>query len=165
MNSWKAYLLAVISCGLICGVLLQLVSDSHTKKLLQMICGVVAGISLLGPLSGIRLQDWYQADFPTMVSGHAYIAEGEKTALEAQERIITESCEAYIENRAKALGADVQVNVRLNRDQIPDLAEIRGNPGPEIQMQLQEILSEDLGIPKENQTWIWNQENSSSFTP
>jgi predicted dehydrogenase len=94
-----------------------------------------------------------------------YIAEGEKTALEAQERIITESCEAYIENRAKALGADVQVNVRLNRDQIPDLAEIRGNPGPEIQMQLQEILSEDLGIPKENQSWIWHQENSSSFTP
>lgn len=165
MNSWKAYLLAVISCGLICGVLLQLVSDSHTKKLLQMICGVVAGISLLRPLSGIRLQDWYQADFPAMASGHAYIAEGEKTAQEAQERIITESCEAYIENRAKALGADVQVNVRLNRDQIPDLAEIRGNPGPEIQMQLQEILSEDLGIPKENQSWIWNQENSSSFTP
>jgi len=70
--------------------------------------------------------------------------------------------EVFLEEDYKALGADVTVQISLDEKLVPVFAEINGGADPEVQGELQDILMTDLGIPKENQKWIWNPENNSS---
>jgi hypothetical protein len=98
--------------------------------------------------------DWKEADF--------YIAAGEELAFLEQERCIKTYCETYILEKAKALDAEITVEILLNEEQVPCFAEIQYGADSGIQYELQRILETDLGISKENQKWIRNQENSSS---
>jgi hypothetical protein len=52
------------------------------------------------------------------------------------------------------------VDIFLNEDLLPEFAELTGDVAPQVQAQLQRILTTDLGIPKENQKWIRNQESN-----
>lgn len=83
-------------------------------------------------------------------------------AEEARAEYIKTSCEAYILDKAKDLGVEIRAIFSLNGDLIPETAEISGTGGIREQKRLQKILMMDLGIPKENQIWIWNQESNSS---
>ena len=162
MESWKSYLFSLVVCAFICGILSQIISDGKRKELLRLISGTVLAIVLLQPLSGINLEQLLQVPFQNLNAADTYIAEGEQIASEAQERIIEDICEAYILDKAKALGANIMVEISLDHDRIPVFAEMYGAAEADVQLQLQEILTTDLGIPKENQKWIWNQESSSS---
>ena len=79
-------------------------------------------------------------------------------ASEKQIECIIDSCEAYILDKAKVLGGDITAEVSLNADLIPVFAVIHAED-QSAKAQLQAILQEDLGIPMENQQWIWNQED------
>ena len=165
MSHWDQCLYSILVCTVICGVVVQLVSDTRAKALVRMVCAVAVAISIGSPLSGIDLykelqffpQQWDEAD--------AYVREGKRAWQEAGSACIEASCEAYILEKAKALGAEmIEVRITLDESQIPVFAEINGRMDREVQKNLQEILMTDLGIPKEQQTWIWNQESSSSST-
>ena len=118
-------------------------------------------IVIIRPLSGLDFNDILPITDQNWIHADGCIAEGKKVASDAMERDIKASCEAYIWDKAKALDADIRTEFFLNEEMIPVSVEIRGEPDPDMQEQLQEILMMDIGIPKENQQWIWNQENSS----
>jgi len=63
------------------------------------------------------------------------------------------------------LGAEITAKVSLDEALTPVFVEIGSENALTIQNELQTILTTDLGIPKENQKWIWNQENNSSYLP
>ena len=62
-------------------------------------------------------------------------------------------------DKAKELGLNLNVEVTLSDDDTaaPAEAALWGETSPGAKSQLQRILSEDLGIPKENQRWIWKR--------
>jgi hypothetical protein len=159
---WEQYLLSILICTLICGIISQILIDTKRKKLVRMLCGIVIAISIFHPLTKVKFKknmqfldaDWKKADF--------YISAGEDLAFMEQEKCIKTYCETYILDKAKELDAEITVEIFLNEEKVPCFAEIRYEADSRIQNELQRILETDLGISKENQKWIRNQENSSS---
>ena len=164
MEGWKQYVISIIGCCLICGTVLQMLSESKGKSLLRLICGMILGITLLGPLSGIRPEDLQLFTWPCP-SPEPYITDGERTAQQIRAEYIKAACEAYILDKAEILGAEIGIQITLNAEQIPISAKLSGEGSDDAQSRLQQILIRDLGIPKENQEWTWNQENNSSYLP
>lgn len=161
MESWKQYAVSVIGCCLICGIISKIPADTKRKGLLHLICGMALGIALLGPLAGIRPEALLETVWPHH-SPEQYIAQGKETAQQIRSEYIKAACEAYILDKAESLGADIRVQIMLSDILTPVSATLTGNGSTNIQGHLQQILMTDLGIPKENQTWIWSQENNSS---
>ncbi len=162
MEGWKEYIFSLILCAFVSAIVLQMVSDTRQKKLIRLVCGVVLIISILRPLSTLPVENLFSIPQWNQRAAENYIEEGKKTASEARGRYIKSACEAYILYKAKAMDADVTARVFLNEELIPVSAEMEGESDPSVQMQLENILTEDLGIPKENQKWIWNQESNTS---
>lgn len=163
MEGWKQYVVSILGCCLCCGILSQILADPKRKELLRLISGTVLGICILQPLSGIEPESLLYSVRQNS-SAAACIAEGEEKAEQIRYEYIKAACESYILDKAKALGAEIEIQITLNRQLIPDSSEIKGADG-HVKTTLQKILTEDLGIPKEHQTWIWNQERSASLLP
>lgn len=161
MEGWKQYLLSVIGCAFACGMVSLIVLDPKRKELMRLVCGMVLAISVIRPLSGIRPEDFLKFPTESWTTADPYIAEGERAAWREQERCIKESCQAYILDKARALGAEVSVEIFLDDDLLPAFAEITAEADPRMESQLQEILATGLGIPKEHQKWNRKPENNA----
>lgn len=164
MIAWKGYTISIIVGALFCGIISDLVSDSRRKKLIHLISGTVLTVTVLGPVSRIEIQEFGFDDF---MGGHKkiaqdYVAIGEGVAQMEKERYIKEAFAAYICNKASALGADVTAEIYLDEELRPIRAEIIGHSAPELETELAHMLELNLGITKENQVWIWSQEDKSS---
>ena len=162
MPSWKQSILTFLVCSLTCGILSQIVSDTSKRKLFQFIFGTLLVVTVLSGLARIDLSDFQLISAGNRNPADAYIAEGKEAASEMQRKRITTDCEAYILDKAKELGAEVTAKVSLDELLVPVFVEITCQSNKDLQPELQKILTMDLGIPKENQQWIWNQANNSS---
>ena len=129
---------------------------------MQLLSGVVLAITVLRPFAGAHWEDYFQIPDIEWEESEFYIIEGEKTASEVQKRYIQDHCEAYILDRARELDSEITVCISLNESMVPDFAEIRWDGNPRILIELENMLTTDLGIPKENQQWICYQENNNS---
>lgn len=162
MGNWKQELYSLVVCAFVCGLICQVPGTGKRKELFRVICGTVLAIYCLQPLSDIRWEDFSRIPLEFRDQADVCIGEGQRLAAKEEKRIIAGACEAYILDKAKELGAEIQIEISLNPEGLPVCAVLGGEADPETQRTLQRILSEDLGIPKENQAWIGNQENSSS---
>ena len=161
MAWWKAYLLSIIGCALFCGILVQIVSDLRSRKMIQLLCGMLLAITLLRPLSSISIDDTWKFDMEG-ISPDTYIDMGRQEAKNVQEECIMEACESYVTNKAKDFDMLVTADISLDENMRPVSARINVKSDSGKFQILEQILEEDLGITKENQTWIWDQEKNSS---
>ena len=162
MDSWKQYLFSIIVCSITCGIVSQIAAVGKRKELLRLICGVILTITILSPLSRLDLGELLYIPQEAWDTADYYIAKGEDVAFQEQAQCIKAAFEAYILDKAKSLGAEVSAEISLDETLVPVFAEITGGSDQGLQKELENILTTDLGIPKENQKWIWNQESSSS---
>lgn len=162
MGNWKQYAFSIILCALYCSTISDLITDSREKKIIQLITGTMMSILVLRPLSGIELEKIMLSDWDIQNSASAYISMGEAAANNAQQQYIKDACEAYISSKAEALGTGVVASVQLDENMVPVYAVMQGTNDLTVRHQLENILETELGITKENQKWIWNQENDSS---
>lgn len=162
MDSWKQYVLSLIICGLSCGIISQICSDTSGKMLVRMICGLILAVVLLGPLTKFDLDNLLCVPQMEISNADEFIQEGKLAAAEARAEHIKATVEAYILDKASMLGGEITAHVMLNEDMIPDFVEIHEAGKVSIHKQLESILTVDLGIPKEHQSWIWNQEERIS---
>ena len=162
MEAWKSYILSILIWIFVCGILQKMIAETRGKKMIQLISGVVLAITVFSPLTRMRLDDYFQIPKIEWKNSDLYIVEGQKNALEAQKQYIQDHCEAYILDRARTLNAEITVEILLNESMIPAFAQIEWDGNPSLQIELEKVLMTDLGIPKENQQWIWNQANNSS---
>ena len=130
--------------------------------MIRLISGVTLCIAVLQPVTGMRIDKILKKEQFFPHSADPYLAMGEAAAREAQAQYIKEACEAYISSKAETLGAPLTVQVHLGETMVPIYAEIQGTADASVQEQLTLILEKELEITKENQLWIWNQENNSS---
>ena len=148
MDDWRQYFFSIIVCSLSCGIVSQIISDSKRKDLMRFVCGIVMAIVILKPLIKISPEtSWY---LPEQIwdSADYFVEQGETAAMEARSECIKASCEAYILDKAKAIGTKINVMISLNDEMIPVFAEISGAYDSASQGQLQEVRTMDLGIPK-----------------
>lgn len=158
---WKEYILSVLGCILFFVIISQIVQDLRYKKLIHIVCSLFLTIVILKPLTSVELYDTVKFD-PVKFSPAVYLDTGKQAARNAQEECIKEACESYIASKANEFGLEITSEVFLNEDLIPYFAQINSCDSLEAKSRLEELLEEDLGITKENQVWIWNQEKGSS---
>ena len=162
MVALKQYLLSVLGCALVCGIFSQMVADTSRKKGIHMICGIVTAISICYPLTKVDLEKYVRFPDADWLQAEDYISSGVNAASLEQEKRIKDSCQTYILDKARGLDTEIKIEITLNEEGLPYRAEIQGEAEAKVQKELQRILETDLGISKENQTWIRNQESSNS---
>lgn len=161
MEAWKGYILDILVASITASIFLQILPDSSKKELLHLLCGILLTVVILMPLSDIRLNDFLDLTQYMPESSDYLLEHGTETAEEAKRQYITDRCEAYILDKAKALDAEILPFVQVDEIFLPVYAEIQGELEPQVQKKLEQMLMLDLGITKENQRWIGNPEKEN----
>lgn len=161
MEAWKEYILDILVVSISISIFLQILPDSGKKELLHLLSGILLAVVILMPLSEIRLNDFLDLTQYQPESSDYLLARGTETADEAKRQYITERYEAYILDKAKALGAEILPIVQVDETFLPIFAEIQGDLEPQVQKKLEQMLVLDMGITKENQRWIGNPEKEN----
>ncbi len=153
MGALEQYVISIAAASLVCALVLALPRKGTPGELVKLLCGAFLILTLLGPLA-----DWEPRlpELPQWAGeGQDIAQEASIAAREALEGVIKNQLEAYICDKAKGLGLEVQAEVSLSReeDPVPRGAVIRGEIPPYERLLLEAILEEELGIPKEAQSW------------
>ena len=156
MEHIREYLLSVTAAALLCGIIQSLIGGKgSTASILRLVCGIFLSFTVIHPIADIQINEI--AVFPSHIMTDAQYAveEGEDYAKRAMARHIKEEAEAYILDKAQAMGAELSVDVGVSEDEIPVPFQvtITGQISPYTKGQLMKILEKDLGIPEENQQW------------
>ena len=153
MELIKEYLLSITAAALICGVISSLTSkNASISKLMQLLCGLFLAITVIRPVVEVQLDNIDSFTELLVVDGEIAASTGKEMAAEEMKRIIKEKTEAYILDKAKSLGAEIEVEVTLE-DFVPTGAIITGSVSPFARSSLITSISQDLGIPPEGQIW------------
>ena len=157
MDAVRSYIITISIAAIICGIITKLVGDRGTGgTVVKMICGLCLMFTLIHPLEGVRTIR--PSSFTDGLSQEAssIAAEGAQRTREALHDSIKQRCEAYILDKADPLGASITVEVYLSEDDIPlpQSVVVQGKLSPFAKNELARTIEEDLGIPKEDQTWI-----------
>ena len=153
MELIKEYLLSITAAALICGAISSLTSkNASISKLMQLLCGLFLAITVIRPIVEVQLDNIDSFTELLVVDGEIAASPGKEMAAEEMKRIIKEKTEAYILDKAKSLGAEIEVEVTLE-DFVPTGAIITGSVSPFARSSLITSISQDLGIPPEGQIW------------
>lgn len=154
MEAIKGYLLSVTAAALVCGIVTTLGGKSSgISKLLKLLCGLFLAATVVKPLVDVKIGDIWDFAENLTVSSDAAVAMGENVAAEEMERIIKQKTQTYILDKAKALGADVTVEVSLE-GYIPSSVTVKGDLSPYVKSNLSASIARELNIPPEEQVWI-----------
>lgn len=157
MDALRSYMIKVTSAALVCGILNTLAGKLGSNgKILRLMCGILMVLTVISPLTKIRLTDLPELGQGILESGEVLASDGENSAREEMAAIIKEQTQAYILDKANSLGASMEVEVILTQDAlpVPCSVRLRGAISPYAKGKLQQILRQDLGIPTEEQIWL-----------
>lgn len=154
MTAIREYLLSITAAAVLCSIVNSLAARAGTAAAaVKMLTGIVLALAVISPLLSISLDHVYAfADGVESEAGEV-VASGENYAREAMADIITTRVRAYILDKAEALGAQIEVTVRLDGSNMPAGATISGSVSPYARQVLSETIAQDLGIPTEAQIW------------
>lgn len=156
MDDLRQTTMRVIAAALISALVLPMVRDSAAGKILRMVCAIYITVSLISPVRGMDFQAAVSSFYDISRQAQLQTDFGVNRARLLQEEIINQRCQAYILDKASELGASVTVEFLLSEEDIPVPigVYIRGTVSEETKKCLGQILTEDMGIAKEDQIWI-----------
>lgn len=156
MGLVKEYMLRIVAAGLICGAATRLLAGKGAAAVVgKMLTGLFLAIVILSPLADLDLGSWETEWGDLQADAQAAVTAGKENSTAALRRVIKERTEAYILDKAQSLAVQIAVEVTLSDDPVPVPVAVRlsGNISPYAKQQLQTIIAQDLGIPKEAQQW------------
>ena len=153
MDGLRQYVIAAVAAGLLCGVINRLTQISGCREVVRVLCGVFMTIVLLQPICGLGDTSWEFLFSGFERQAEEVVSDGVLAADSMKEEIIKQQTEAYILDKAAAMGAEVDVSVTVGEDCIPVSARISGAVSPLIRSRLTDMLESELGIPGEHQQW------------
>lgn len=157
MEQVRTYVISVVTAAMLVGIVTGLLGKKDTSAaLIKMIGGLFLAFTVIRPIVSLEVENirTYIAAFSE--NGTNTVTEGENLAGQAYSAYIKSETEAYILDKANALGAELSVEVSLDEGDIPVPvgARIQGSVSPYAKACLQDMMADDLGILEENQVWI-----------
>ena len=152
----RGYLLSVLAAALICAIATRLMGEKGTlATLTRLIAGLFRAFVFIRPVAGLDLSGLTDWSVRFDAEAEEAVAAGQSQTRKALAQLIKEQTQAYILDKAQALEAVLEVEVTLSDDDIPVPVKVRlsGKASPYAKGRLQSIITEDLGIEKENQIW------------
>jgi hypothetical protein len=151
----QKYALSVISTVLIGTVLTDLLPSGTAKGIFKTIFGLLLTLVVISPFRDLTFS--FPETFSDLFQNAAEAAasEGELASQIVLEEIIKEEVQTYIQDKAAALQLEItaEVTLRAGDPPVPDSVVIHGAVSPYFRIQLEKILEEQLGIPKEKMEW------------
>ena len=149
-------MLRIVAAALLLGAAGQLVRGKRGKQMLRLCGGLCMALVVLAPLPGLAslagsnsLSDALLASEPA--------AENLAQVRDELGKLISQQTEAYILDKAQAVGFTPEVTVTLrleDRYPVPWSVTIRGSPTGQQKAALESEIQEALGIPPERQEWL-----------
>lgn len=155
MEALAQYIYSVSGAGLICAVLRHMTKATSQAGICRLLTGVFMLLTLLLPLGDIHF-DGLPAMYPDVsLEAERAVSEGKESYQNALAQSISHRTQAYILDKGARLGVSLTVQVELSKDPMPVPVRVRlsGNVSPYAKSRLQQILANELGIPKEDQIW------------
>ena len=151
----SGYVLSVISASVIVAIISSFFYEKNgTSGIIRLVSGLFLTFVIISPLSKLDFSrvSKYLEEFT--LEGAEVASVGENLAQEAEADIIKSRVQAYILDKANSVGVQVDAEVMLDQNNIPVSVKLIGNISPYAKVQMATIISDDLGISKENQVWI-----------
>lgn len=152
----RNYLLGILAAAMICAIVTAIMGEKGPNvTLTKLIAGIFLAFTLIKPVVSMDLSGIiHWTDGYGDIAAKA-VAAGESQTRKALGELIKQRTGAYILDKAQALNTALEVEVTLSDDDIPVpvAVRIKGKVSPYAKGRLQSIITEDLGIEKENQTW------------
>ena len=149
----REYILSVTSAALLVSIARVIAGEGAMGKLVKLISGLFMAVTVLSPVVELELPDpagWLEDH---LEEGRAAAEAGEVMAKDYSEDIISAELEAYILDKAAALGGAVSAEVRLDESGLPETVTLSGVLTPAQKAELSRIIAEELGIGEEAQIW------------
>ena len=157
MGEIRQYLIRVTATAIICGIVAAITGKKGSiPAMIRVMSALLLATVLIAPIVKLRLPEFSDLRDQLRIEGDAFVEEGMLSSREALAAIIKRETEAYILDKAASVGADITVNVSLTEDTLPapKSVQISGAVSPYGKTWLQQKISEELGIPLEEQKWI-----------
>ena len=157
MQALGRYIVSVTAAAILVAIVQSLFDKKgSTGALLKLISGLFLCFAVISPIAVPRLNAFREFPQTYIRQGSTAAFEGEVIAREQLCSIIKERCRTYILDKATSYQLQLEAEVTLSQDDIPVPVAVRlqGNASPHAKQVLQQWLEQDLGIRKENQTWI-----------
>lgn len=153
----RAYLVKITAAAILAAILRKLAPKSGTGRGARLGAGLLVLLCLLEPVHRVLRdgqwmleRDW--GDVNPMATD-----EIDLEANRLMESLITQQAQAYILDKARAMGFTPEVTVTLrleDRYPVPWSVIIRGSPTGQQKSALETEIQEALGIPPERQEWL-----------
>ena len=156
MDHVRAYILQVAAAAVVCSLAKTLAGEKNVgSSMIKIICGVIMCITVIKPLMDIRFESMYFSWDRFMTDAQGAVYAGQHAADDHMNRIIKDAAEAYILDKASVFGADIAAEVTLSGDKppIPCAVSISGVCAPYAKSFLADVITKELGISQEAQTW------------
>ena len=164
MEALGRYLVSVSSICLLCGIFQSLLTLNWTKKLGNLLTGILITMAVLMPLPKLSLPE-----IPELSTwedeGQQAVAMGEEYRADQLAQSIKEEAQAYILDKAGELGMRVSAEVTVADSDFPAPKSciIKGKYTYQQKLAMEQILFLDLGIAKEDQAWIGEEEKNLPY--
>lgn len=157
MDGLRQYIVCVTAAAIICGIA-KTISDekSVSGTVIRLITGIIMAMTVLSPIVNLELGELPALSGNIIAEAQAAAADGEEKAAQKVNAIINEQLEAYILDKAADLSVTLEIELIRpdNGSVLPEEITLYGTISPYAKTQLQQIITQDLGIAKENQRWI-----------
>lgn len=156
MDGVREYLVGVAAAAILCGTVNSLIGTKGTVGVtIKLLSGLLMLLAVIRPLTTISVDGFFSWTEDINADGMDIAASGELLAEDAYKDCIIKQTEAYILEEAKALGCDLTVEVVLadGDTPVPYRVRIAGEISPYAKQKLTTILSDTLGIQREEQIW------------
>ena len=157
MEALQQYILSVSVAAILCGLVLSVAPKGQFQVILRLTCGVFLALLVIEPIMRLDPQQIFSrfaGNWET--EGEAAAAFGEEIARDSMSAYIKREAEAYILDKARELGFDVDAEVYVGKEDlpVPEQVTLRGNLPETVRWELERLIRENLGIAKENLKWI-----------
>lgn len=156
MDGIRQYLLQITAAAVICSMITGFTDKKGAGgTLVKLLCGLFMTLTMVSPLIQIRFSDFSDYFSGLQAEADAAVAYGEAESKEAMAAIIKQKMESYILDKAAGMGLELQAVLYVDDSDIPNpyRIELQGRVSPYQKGVLQDVIINELGIPKENQIW------------
>ena len=153
----KQYLLSIIIVAMLVSIATKCIPPKSTHgTVIRFMSGIFIVLTIVGPISKFKIDNYISFYDSISGSGQTQVDLGINIANTTIRQVIKEETEAYILEKAEALGAELTAEITLDSgdEPYPVSVIISGDVSPYVKKQLCAIICNDIGIPEEMQKWM-----------
>lgn len=156
MSGIKNYLLSMAASAFLLSLVLAVLPKGKIHRISRFAGALLLILAVIAPIARIDADDISQSIAKFQMQTQQLQTGIEVRNREILSQLIKEQCQAYILDKAEAMGVSVSVEISLSEERdypYPVSVVLQGNVSPEDRGHLERIIEQDIGIPPERQEW------------